>query len=159
MPPDSHILRIRTDSSHAPKLITKENHDQDDTRCLVDFKAHSLVLDGPSSTIRDPLRAKEVLIKSADATRSEARYRRKGVWVEWKKYRREPSRHSDWNQIVEHHVKDLAMLLASCNKPIFEHRIASVPLMIRSMVAGAGATVSFTKGPSVYPVQPSRFHS
>ena len=89
-----------------------------DLACLADFKAQQISLEEGNSTL-EPMDSSEVTLQEqgADSVRSEALFRGKHVWIEWKHYDLDNNPQSTWNKTIRDRIKKLAMLLGSENKP------------------------------------------
>ena len=85
---------------------------------LADFKARQLELETkPSDAILEPVERSDVTFDISSGPRSEAIYKEKHVWIEWKDYDVDPHPNSKWNRMLEDRIKKLALLLGSDNKP------------------------------------------
>ena len=85
---------------------------------LADFKAQQMQLEAnPSVTTLDPIPMTDIALKASSDVRSEASYRGKRIWIEWKQYASGHNTHSKWILTIEDRIKKLAILLGSDNKP------------------------------------------
>ena len=86
--------------------------------CLADFKAQQISLEEGSLTL-EPVDSSEVILQEQDSdnVRSEALFRGKHVWIEWKHYELDNNPQSTWNKTIRDRIKKLAILLGSENKP------------------------------------------
>ena len=105
----------------SPRSETFLRDYEDESRSVIrlaSFKSQRLALESHSQSLDlVSLDATEINLKSSDGTRTEAVYRGRLVLVEWKKYTLDLSPHSDWNEMIQGRVMQLALLLGSSKKP------------------------------------------
>lgn len=85
---------------------------------LADFKAQQMQLEvNPSVATLEPIPMTDIALKASSDVRSEASYRGKRIWIEWKPYISGHNTYSKWILTIEDRIKKLAILLGSDNKP------------------------------------------
>ena len=85
---------------------------------LAYFESQKLKLEVSESSPDFPqLDFKDLTLMSGDGIRTEALYRGRPVIVEWKNYVFDPNPGSEWNQLIENRVKELAILLGADHTP------------------------------------------
>lgn len=105
--------------SQSTSPLSGQNEANLDLARLADFKAIDLRLEVQG--IRDklmPIDSKAVkLTTRSNAIRSEAIYKGKAVWIEWKEQTLDRDEQSHLDHVVRHRVQKLATLLSSHHKP------------------------------------------
>ena len=124
----SMAMQVKTTRDWGDRIMSNSRRpeegerDRDDGHaglaCLADFKAQQISLEEGHSTL-EPVDSGEVTLQEqeADSVRSEAVFRGKHVWIEWKHYDLDNNPQSTWNKNIRDRIKKLAILLGSENKP------------------------------------------
>ncbi len=116
--PEAGLSSVRVGSPRSETLLQDCEAENRSVIRLATFKSQRLALEGSSQPLDIvPLDTTEISLKSSDGARNEALYHGRSVLVEWKKYTLDLSPHSQWNQMIQDRVMQLAMLLGSSNKP------------------------------------------